>query len=61
MLRSPPFNVQADFLEEERARGSASYYPREVPAGHHEEKHGSAVMVASLALRRDEGTEGLVR
>ena len=34
MLRSPPFNVQADYLEEVGARGVAWFYPREIPASH---------------------------
>ena len=39
MLRSPPFNVQADYLEVVGARGTAWYYPREIPASQHKEKH----------------------
>ena len=64
MLRSPSFNVQADYLEEVGAHGAAWCYPRDVPASQHKEKHGFAVMVASLPLvvpQRGEGTEGLMR
>ena len=50
MLRSPPFYVQVDYLEEVGARGAAWYYPRDIPASKHKEKHGFAVMVASLPL-----------
>ena len=60
MPRSPPFNAQADCMGEEGAHGAACCHSHEIPASQHKEKHGFAVMVASLALRRDEGTEGLV-
>jgi len=39
MLRSPPFNVQADYLEEVGARGAAWCYPREIPLSQHKEEH----------------------
>ena len=40
MLRSPPFNVQADCTGEEEARGAACRPPHEIPANQHKGKHG---------------------
>ena len=39
MLRSPPFNVQVDYLEEVGARGAAWCYAREIPASQHKEEY----------------------
>ena len=40
MLRSPPFNAQANCTGEEEARGAACYPPHEIPANQYKEKHG---------------------
>ena len=39
MIRSPPFNVQADYLEEVGARSATWCYPLEIPASQHKEEH----------------------
>ena len=63
MLRSPPFNAQANCMGEEGARGTARCNPQEVPAGY-ARRAQVATTIAGLLLiapQEDEGTEGLVR
>ena len=50
MLRSHPFNVQVDYLEEVGTDGAAWCYPHDIPASQHKGKHSFAVMVVSLPL-----------
>ena len=40
MLRSPPFNAQADYMEEVGARSAVCSYPHEILASQHKEEHG---------------------
>ena len=56
--------MQANCTKETEAQGAAWCYSRDIPASQHKEKHGFAVMVASLPLvapRGGEDTEGLMR
>ena len=41
MLRSPPFNAQADCKGGEGARGATCCYPQEIPTSQHKERHSS--------------------
>ena len=59
MLWSPPFNVQADYLEEEGACGAAWCYPRGVPVSQHKEEHDLPLWLLACRWLLREGMKEL--
>ena len=59
MLRSPPFNMQADYLEEVGARGATWCYPREIPASQHKEEHDLPLWLPAYCWLLCEGVKAL--
>ena len=59
MLRSPPFNVQADYLDEVGARGAAWCYPHEIPASQHKEEYDLPLWLPACRWLLREGVKAL--
>ena len=59
MLRSTPFNVQADYSEEVGARGAAWYYPHEIPTSQHKEQHDLLLWLPACRWLLHEGVKAL--
>ena len=47
MLRSPPFNTQANHTREKETRGASCYPPHEVPVNRHKKKHGLPLQLSA--------------
>ena len=47
MLRSPPFNAQANCTREKETRGAACYPSHGIPVNRHKKKHGLPLQLSA--------------